>query len=199
MILRLVVMESSSLPISLFRQYIFCPRVVFFQEVMGIHVPMPHWTKQGNDHHKKQVLLSQQRTLTRFDLEKGKMVFDVNLSSPIYKIHGICDAVIETDEEIVVIDFKLTKKVQRGHIYQLAGYALCAEEKFKKRCQLGFILTGEKAKANIVEINAVLRSEVIQILAKMDELLILGTLPESSANEHQCGQCEYFNYCNDRF
>lgn len=193
------IMESSSIPISLFRQFLFCPRIIYFQEIMGLHVPMPLWTKQGDHHHKKQVLLSKERTLKRFDLNEGKMHFDVTLESNNYGIHGVCDAIIETAEEVVPIDFKLTSSVQRGHLFQLLGYALCAEEKYQKKSQIGFILTGEKAKANVVEFTPELKASFYRMLKNVETILNSGFLPETSANEHQCGQCEYFNFCNDRF
>lgn len=192
-------MESSSIPISIFRQYLFCPRIVYFQEILGLHISMPVWTKQGDLHHKKQIILSKERTLKRFELDKGKMLFDLSLESEVYNIHGICDGLIETDEEIVPIDFKLTNSLQRGHLFQLLGYALCAEEKYQKKSQIGFILTGEKAKANVIEFSSVLRGEFFNILKNIERILDKQILPETCANEHQCGQCEYFNYCNDRF
>lgn len=192
-------LEYYKFPISLFRQYLFCPRIVFFQEVIGLKAHMPSWTDQGNKHHKKQILLSKERTFKRFDLENGKMYFDIHLGSDLFNFHGICDAVIETEEEIVVLDFKLTEKVHKGHIFQLYAYALIAQEIFSKKSQFGFLLSGPKAKANLIEFTPELKKEFYNTHEEIKICISESTVPNSSASEAKCGQCEYFNFCNDRF
>src|SRR5690554_5553024 len=177
----------------------FCPRIPYFTEVLGLRVIAPYWTGQGEKFHKKQILLSQERTLKRFELENGEMYFEVNLCSEIIGIHGRCDAIIDTGEQVIPIEFKVTEKVHKGHLLQLVAYALAAEEHYQRPCELGFILVGSKARAKPVEISPYLRNACFKTICDIQRVISAGYMPDSSANEHQCGQCEFLNFCNDRF
>jgi CRISPR-associated exonuclease Cas4 len=45
---------SYSLPISLIRQYCFCPRIPYFQELLKLNPKRPQWVKQGEKLHQQQ-------------------------------------------------------------------------------------------------------------------------------------------------
>jgi CRISPR-associated exonuclease Cas4 len=41
--------------------------------------------------------------------------------------------------------------------------------------------------------------DFIEVLKSIEKIVKNDILPNSSANENQCIQCEYLNYCDDRF
>jgi CRISPR-associated exonuclease Cas4 len=192
-------MEQYSLPVSMIRQHLFCPRIPFFYEVIGLRPISPTWTTQGAKYHLKQILLTKGRTLKRFELDQGLFHFETILQSNNLGIHGKCDAIIETFETVVPVEFKMTDNYHKGHALQLCAYSFAAEEKFKKKSKIGFILYGEKARPHIVEFNAILIDECYKVIEEINRNLEKGILPHSCASELQCGQCEFLNYCNDRF
>ena len=190
-------MEPYSLPVNLLRQWCFCPRVVYYRELLGMNVLEPIWSKQGSEYHKKETELFKRRNLTRFNLSSGIKHYNINLKGESIKIHGICDLVIETSDNIFAVEYKLGRQISFGHIMQTFAYSILAEEHFGKKASHGFIISGDN-KVQTIEIDLKKREKLNAIVNRMMEMLTDGRKPNSSATSHQCGQCEYINHCNDR-
>lgn len=191
---------SSSLPCSLLRQFLFCPRIPFFSEVLGIRPPQPLWVKQGVDWHRRQETLSKNRTLSRYGLLSAHLRFQCHLESETLGIHGIADLVLLTETEVVPVEFKQgSAPLNRGGQVQLTAYGVLAEERFNlpfKRC---FVLSGDNAKTQSFPDTPDRRSMLHNTIARLRQTLSAPLLPDSPASLPQCGQCEYLARCNDRF
>ena len=189
-----------SLPVSLIRQHVFCPRIPFYNEVLSINPGDRPWQSQGVSYHKRQEMLMRRRRLERFGLSEATLKINISLYSEKKSLHGICDALLIDEEQIVPLEFKLSSSFQprRGHILQLAAYGVLAEEQFGKPCEQMFILYGDKGKMHRVKLDEALRSSLMRTVDTMRENLRKPLLPASSATNAQCGQCEYLNFCADR-
>ena len=178
-------MDSSnreSLPVSYIRQFCFCPRIPFLSVFLEIKPPSPLWVQDGVDFH-----------------EKAAMLY---LTSSVYPILGIADGIfIMEDGEIIPLELKAQDNfvASRGHILQLTGYAILLEEKFQREVKQGFILYGKKGKSLRVEFTEERKKKVIEIAQKIISSFETGLLPDSPATSAQCGQCEFLNFCGDRF
>ncbi len=193
-------MKPYSLPVHLLRQHAFCPRIPYFVEGLGISPETPLWVQQGQDYHARQERLTRDRTLKRFGLDKATRHFRMRLFSARLGIHGIADAVLETESEVFPVEFKTEfSEAGRGQTLQLVAYGLMAEEMRNKRFAAGFLLYGQKGKTRRNERTDALTGDVERVLDAMRRNLTAARMPESSAAAPQCGQCEYYNYCNDRF
>ena len=193
-------MKPYSLPAHLLRQHAFCPRIPYFIEGLGISPETPLWVQQGQDYHARQERLTHDRTLKRFGLDKAARQFRVRLSSARLGLHGIADAVLETENEVYPVEFKTEfSEAGRGQILQLTAYGLMAEEMKGKRFVAGYLLYGQKGNTRKVERSNALTGDLNHALEVVRANLAAARMPESSAAAPQCGQCEYFNYCNDRF
>ena len=53
--------DSFSVPVSLLRQYAFCPRIPFFYLIRNLHPPFRPWVKQGLGFHEKTQMLAKRR------------------------------------------------------------------------------------------------------------------------------------------
>ena len=188
---------SYSLPINLIRQWMFCPRVVYYQELLNIKIQYPLWVKQGAEHHDLESKLFKRRNLSRFKLYEGRKIYNQYLKSESLKLHGVSDMLIETKDQIYVIENKCSFKVTKGAIFQAVAYSMLAEELFNKKSSTAFITT-LKNKVTALSITQEMRQKVINIRDKIYKMLECSIKPFSSANIYQCGQCEYINYCNDR-
>lgn len=191
---------SSSLPCSLLRQFLFCPRIPYFHEVLGIRPAQPLWVRQGIDWHHRQEILSRNRTLARFDLLQARRLSQVQLASEAHGLHGIADLVLLTPEEVIPVEFKQgPAPLNKGGQLQLTAYGVLAEEKFKLPFRRSFVLSGEKAKATCFPDSPERRAQLAQTVAELNRTLETPLLPDSSASVPQCGQCEFLAHCNDRF
>jgi CRISPR-associated exonuclease Cas4 len=91
---------SYSLPISLIRQYCFCPRIPYFQELLKLNPKRPQWVKQGEELHQKQQKVFKHRTLKRFNLEHAIQTFDEFVTSDSFALHGVVDSFLNDEENI---------------------------------------------------------------------------------------------------
>ena len=190
---------SYSLPINLIRQYCFCPRIPYFQELLKLDPPRPLWVKQGEDFHLKQEKVFKYRTLKRFHLEQAKQEFNVFVSADNLQLHGVIDSVLLSADAIYPIEFKLNGyKPNKGQILQLTAYAMVATQKYDLPCDKGFILYTNKGKTNPIVFKSKDKEQVIFIRDRILDNLEKSYLPDSPATPAQCTQCEYLNHCNDR-
>ena len=193
-------MQSYSIPIRFLRHYCFCPRIPYLAELVGITPKTTLWVQQGIDYHTRLERLMKRRTLKYFNLESPVLHTHISLQSNRYGIHGIADCILEDYEEVVPVEFKSQmKSLQRGTLMQLIGYGLLAAEKYKKPFKQAFVIVGEKRKIIPVKITTETIAQFNQTLTNLKCTLQCATLPKSSATEHQCAQCEYIKFCNDRF
>ena len=190
---------SYSLPISLIRQYCFCPRIVYFQELLKLNPPRPQWVKQGEKLHKNQQKVFKHRTLKRFGLENALQEFDVFVSSDTLNLHGIVDSILLNTTNVYPLEFKLPGlRPMQGQILQLVAYGILLAEKYNLLCEKGFILYEAKGKTQVIKFNKKQAQQVKNIRNKIFNDLEKSYLPDSPATKFQCTQCEYLNHCNDR-
>lgn len=195
--------DQFSIPISMLRQYIFCPRIPYFYLVRQITPAEKIWVRQGVDEHSRQCMLNKRRNLSRYgiDSEEWTITHNHELYGEQVSLHGICDAIISTPTEDVILEFKSTENLfnYAGSSVQLCAYALCYEEMSSRTIRRGFILYGKKGKCHEVNFNEILREKVIKTKDEILKMINTGTLPDSPAESNKCSQCEFFNFCSDRF
>lgn len=193
---------EESIPISLIRQYCFCPRIPFFYLVYGMTPELKPWVEEGLTFHERMSVLQKRRNLSSVRFDEGRFVPHVDVKSELLKFHGRVDGVFFSNAgDIYPIEFKLAEKeeIRRAHVLQLSAYALALEEKYGKTIQQGFLVLGKKSKVFGIRIDDQKREDVKECLEHIKASLVTGLLPESSASERQCCQCEYLNFCADRF
>ncbi|MCB1703849.1 MAG: CRISPR-associated protein Cas4 [Halioglobus sp.] len=193
--------SDGSLPVSTLRQLIFCSRIPYISESLGIAAGSRPWLRQGVDYQQRQEMLNKRRTLGRYHLalDGAQIIHNYQLRSKKLRIHGICDAVIKAPHFAAPVEFKMSEdKPGRGQIVQLVAYGLILAEELHLNVTNGYILYGERGRT--LEVSMKLwKPKVLELITDLHDLLAYPLLPSSSASEAQCGQCEYLNFCADRF
>ncbi len=188
-----------TIPVNLIRQWYFCNRIPFYQEMLGSNVTRPIWVDQGNSYELLQRKLFKRRNLSRFHLSEGILLYNYNLVSEKLPFHGIADIIIQTKSEVHVVEVKLQlHEYHLGIQGQLAALSLLASEVFNKPATHAFLIYGKAAKIKHLTIDSRLKEKTINIASKILTSLKTGNKPKSSAQVNQCTLCEYINYCNDR-
>ncbi|CAM3683428.1 CRISPR-associated protein Cas4 [Parendozoicomonas haliclonae] len=192
--------SSNSLPIRHLRQFLFCPRIPWLQEVAAMQPLRPIWVTQGQGYHARQEFLSRRRKLSRYSTEDAELLFDQPVGCENPSIHGRIDLVLKGKDRVQIVEFKLGEgKPVPGQILQAAAYAIAAEQTFALPCPEFFVATGKKAKVHHYYLTAERRQEVADKVTQIQQTLADSVLPESSAQSNtQCSSCEYLNTCNDR-
>ncbi|MEW6536707.1 MAG: CRISPR-associated protein Cas4 [Candidatus Auribacterota bacterium] len=193
-------MKQFSIPIYLIRQYCFCPRIPFFIEVVGLQPVQPLWVTQGSKYHIRQELLSKNRVLRKYNIDTAKRHYNFHMYSEYYGIYGYADLILESESEVFPIEFKTTfNPLNRGYLLQLVAYGLLSSIIFQKEFRTGFLVYGQKGRIKQIDKTDLLMEQLEKTIFQIHQVLQASVLPCSSASYLQCGQCEFLNYCNDRF
>jgi len=103
-------------------------------------------------------------------------------------------------DEIIPVEFKhIDKKPSYSHILQLVGYGMLLEKEYQKNFTKAFIVYSNNMKFYKIDITSKHKKDFFDVIKDIETIVKNDILPNSSANENQCIQCEYLNYCDDRF
>jgi len=192
-------MMSFSIPVSLLRQYLFCPRIPFYHLMREIDPPKPFWVEIGVEQHEKRKKLVQKNGIGYLSDFRPHYEYEVALHSDQLGLHGKLDAIAFTEKGIFPIEFKLyAKNVEHGHVMQLVAYAMLAEYRYEQEVSTGLLVTGLHSKVVPVLITEEKRAGVMEIREKIYSDIAKGMIPPTAANRGKCAQCEYQAFCTDR-
>lgn len=187
--------------VNLFRQYLFCPRIVYFSLLTNIKPIYPKHVKMGEDYHTLQDKLESSRNFKKLKIDFIDKISNKYLEDTELEICGKVDLGFVTNEEVFPVEFKFTenKKPSYGHAIQLFAYGLLMKKKFVKDLNSGFIISSNNLKTTKIEFTKTIERDFFKILQEINTIVENGNFPDSSADGNKCYQCEYLNYCNDRF
>lgn len=179
------------------KQYAYCPRVVYYSHLLPQRArPTTLKMAAGLDEHERQAALEDRRTLRAYGLDLGRRHFDVALSSPRLGLSGRLDLVIETQAEVVPVDFKASEgSIGLNHKYQLSAYALLAEEAWRRPVRRGFVLLAPQKRAVEVRVTSNTRGWVHKALREIREMLQSERKPEPTRLRGRCRDCEFRRFC----
>ena len=105
------------------------------------------------------------------------------------------------EDGVYPIEFKNQSdmKTSLGTQVQLAAYGMLCEKKYQKVVKKAFVLYGLRGRTIPINIDDRLRDKVKFVRDKIREMAKTNLLPDSPCTEHQCGQCEFLNFCADRY
>lgn len=188
------------IPINLIRQYKFCPRIVYYNLLTNIKPIYPRQVSLGSDYHELQEQMIKSRKFKKFHIDYVEILNDKYLENEELNICGKVDLAFVCEDEIIPCEFKhIDKKPSYSHILQLVGYGLLLQKEYEKEFERAFIIYGNNMKFHKVEITKKHIKDFFEVIKNIERILSDDILPNSSANENQCIQCEYLNFCDDRF
>lgn len=186
------------IPVSHIRQFLFCPRIPWFKQVMSFEPPEQGWVSQGKRWHASQNPRHKRR-LNQYIDGPSKHEVDVYVRSRSLGVHGYIDELIGNGEQGVVIEYKVDKnKPTLAQKLQLMAYAIGAEESLDLQVVAAVLLKGDARKQYPVDLSSELRLALFKVVAELRKTTSIHRMPASSATEAKCDQCEYLRYCNDR-
>ncbi len=182
------------------RQHVYCPRIPYFTYSLSTHRPTTYKMEEGKLEHQRTEELEHRRSLRTYGLKEGERQFDLALYSSRLGLAGRLDMLVRTRWELVPVDFKNTYgPLGLNHKYQLSAYALLVEDQFGGTVRRAFVYFIPRREAEEVVITPAARRHVHRILAEIRESLAAERLPEGTRQLGRCRECEFLNYCNDRW
>lgn len=180
------------------KQWLYCRRIVFHSYLLGIPRPRTIAMDEGSRAHEEVEALERRRTLRSYGLADGERRFDLPATSQRLGLGARLDLLIVRDHEAIPVDFKDSRgPVGRNHAYQLAAYALIAEEVAGLPVRRGFIYLIQARRAVELRIRPGMRRFVRQAIAEIRAMLANETLPPPTRHRSRCTDCEFRRFCND--
>lgn len=181
------------------KQYLYCPRIVYFAYVQPLPAYKPPKVEEGQVAYqelKTRLLRHWPRALPRGQ----KVLLDVPLIYTPWRLTGRVDALVLQDEETaVVVDFKHARRVLPGWKLQVVAYGMLVEQVLGYKVPEGYIYLTRVRKARRVVLRPALRRQVMAIQKAMRAMLEQNRWPEGPSGRGPCVSCEYRRFCNDRF
>lgn len=186
--------------ISDLKQFVYCPRVVFYNYVMPVEKVTTFKMEHGKIAEDKIERLEHRRKLKKYGLSEGKREFHKHLYSKNLELSGAIDLLIKTADSYYPIDFKYTtSQPHKNHLYQLLGYALILEDIYKYKISRGFVYIIPKEDAVFFDLTDDLKSKAKILLSEMRDMIASQQMPSPASSKNKCTDCEYRNFCGDVF
>ncbi|MGH2538793.1 MAG: CRISPR-associated protein Cas4, partial [Candidatus Promineifilaceae bacterium] len=88
------------------KQYVYCPRVLYYQTVLPAVRPTTYKMEEGLALHAETEGRERRRSLSAYGLAAGERHFNLPLFSAELALSGELDMLIETAEELIPVDYK---------------------------------------------------------------------------------------------
>lgn len=168
--------------------------------VAPVEKKLPRKVAYGEEDHALLAHLERRRTLKAYGLETGTRRFHVRVRSEELGLIGVLDALLETEEERIPVEYKNTLGgVRLNHRFQLAAYAMMLAEEPGPPVRRGMVFCIPENRAYSVRLDHGLFRRVRQALAEMRRTLEMETIPQPADRWSKCRDCEFLRFCGDRY
>jgi len=188
------------LRVSDLKQFVYCPRVVFYNYVMPVEKKATFKMEHGKIAENTIDRLENRRKLKRYSLSSGKREFHKQLHSDKYGLSGKIDLLIKTTDSYYPVDFKYTtSQPHKNHLYQILGYAIILEDVYDCVVKKGFVYLIPKEDAVVFDLSDDLKDETKNLLSEIKKMIHYQQIPPPIKSQAKCLDCEYRNFCGDVF
>ncbi|MGC9069030.1 MAG: CRISPR-associated protein Cas4 [Thermoprotei archaeon] len=176
------------------KEYAFCPRLVYYKNVLHIYERMTEAMELGKEIHKEEPIT---HLIPLFKVMK--ILKDVELTSKQLKLTGKIDYILVTKfNEYIPVDMKYAdlhhQNAQKHHKMQLVAYSLLIEEAYKTTVKRAVIYYGRARKTITILITDALKKQTKEIIKNIYQMLETNKEPVV-LYEPKCKSCNYLKYC----
>jgi len=180
------------------RQYLYCPRVVYFSLVVPVDRVETFKMAAGRDAEREHARLERRRGLERYGLAEGERRYNVQIVCQRLGVSGTVDEVAYGPGGPVPIEVKFTEGgMAFGHRVQLAIYGMGLEEETGRAIPRGFVHLVPRKRTVAVEIDEKLRAAATDVTRRIREMLASQECPAAADRQAKCDGCELRCFCND--
>jgi CRISPR-associated exonuclease Cas4 len=179
------------------KQFVYCPRIFYYHTCLPGIRPVTYKMKAGIDAHEVEQKRAARRSMHMYGVPAGERHFDVDVSSADLGLSGLIDEVVETDTEMIPVDYKLAARVGKHFKLQLAAYGHLLADYTDKPIKRGFLYLIPKRQAVEVKLTRKLRQEVQAVLDQMGLIDQQEVMPKPTSWRQRCVDCEFRRLCND--
>ncbi len=183
------------------KQWVYCPRILYYYTCLPDVRPLTYKMEAGVEAGQSEAGREARRSLRVYGLEKGRREFNVPVSSANLGLRGLVDMVVclggATGEQVIPVDYKLSRRAGPHYKMQLAAYGLLLEEMGWGAAKRGFLYYIPLKRAEEVRLDKRLREKTRAALADMQQMLWQESMPAPTTQRGKCVACEFRRFCND--
>ncbi len=182
------------------KQQLYCPRVPYWIYVSPVERRLPPKVAFGAADHALLSRLEKRRTLRAYGLREGERRFRVPVGSQELGLTGILDALIETEEERIPIEYKDTLGgLRKNHRIQLCAYGMMLRETDGPPVKRGLLFIIPTGRVHEVIFTSALERQVREAARGLRETLETERFPPPADRAGKCRDCEFLRFCGDRY
>ncbi len=192
--------DADLLTVTDLKQYIYCPRITYYERCMPHLRPRTYKMDAGVFAHEQERKRAARRTLHAYGLESGERQFEVPLTSERFGITGKVDEIVTFPGPpltIYPVDYKLARQVSPHYRLQIAAYALMIEEVWDCDVAQGFVYLIPLRRLESIAITSELRVQVENALYAIHNIIRTEHMPPPPKRRSKCESCEFRRVCND--
>ena len=182
------------------KQYVYCPRILYYHTILPQIRPVTYKMAAGIAAHEAAEGRERRRSLRTYGLSQGQRYFNVPLYAPELELSGEVDMVIETDDELIPVDYKSARREGPHYRLQLMAYGRILELADPKSVLLvrrGFLYLIPARHAIEVPFTPALRRQLEAALQMMRAIAYTQQMPPPTKQRGRCVDCEFRRFCND--
>lgn len=191
-------MSQTSITPSEIIQYLYCPRFIYFEKVLGI----PQYEEKSYKAMKGRHLHEEKKRMNKDYLRKKLGVIEKYQEQYItnHIMRGKVDEVLILDDGTAApLDYKFAQykdKVFNTYKTQLACYAWLIEDNFDVPVNRGYLVyTRSKSKIIKVELDEPFKNEVKKKADAIVKIIGQNYFPKATRYKKRCIECTYRNIC----
>lgn len=182
------------------KNYIYCPRIIYFKRVMCVEPILGKQQSYGKLRHIKEIFNESRRKGSYKGISSKRKLFNYRIVSDRLSASAVIDCVIENEDgSFVIIEYKNSisnnGKVYSDHKYQLTFYALLLEDVVKQTIDKGFINYLQDNKVVKVEITGSMKKYVSRLILLIKNDIEKEKLRPIQVNRKKCYGCGYMHIC----
>jgi CRISPR-associated exonuclease Cas4 len=183
------------------KQWVYCPRVVFYTYCMPGLRPETFKMEAGREAHEEERGRERRRTGQLYGLPEAERLEDVRLVAEALGLTAAIDLVLRRGDRAWPVDYKQSRHLRTAEHFkvQLAAYGLVLEAAWGVRCEGGFLYGLDARKVERVPFTPALRRRVQEVLAAVRETIAAERMPPPTEERGRCVSCEFRRFCNDVF
>ena len=179
-------------------EYLFCPRFIYFQNVLNIpqHEEKSFKAMKGRKIHQLKIVTNKEYLRKKIGVKEKHL--DVYLTTDL--LRGKVDEVLLlNDNTMAPLDYKFAKYndvIYSTYKTQLICYGILIEKNFKKPVNKGFLVyVRSKNKLLEIAINEKDKNDIFSKIDKVINIIENNIFPKSTKYKSKCLTCTYRNIC----
>jgi CRISPR-associated exonuclease Cas4 len=179
-------------------EYLFCPRFIYFENVLGIPQYEERHYKVMKGRNMHELKLAGNKAYLRKRIGVKKKYLDQYLTNN--SLRGVVDEVLLLkDDSMAPLDYKFARyeeKLYKTYKTQLSCYAVLIEDNFKKEVKKGYLVyIRSHHKLLEVEINEQDKKEIKDAIEGIKRIIQNNYYPKGTKYKSKCITCTYKNIC----